>query len=174
MRKVFKILSLGGSYFHNIMMLIKLPWWSVNPWGIAYLYQEGFIVNLLSLAHWEWYHLELSLRDTTAPSQNLSLFWLYLFNLLTAVWATPSLTTASSTFSQLLTYSTHQELCQNAAEFPLTVPLTFLVSVLTLALWPGLGIPDPFLKCPAQESRVQKAGSSRYLLTDCLTGPYYW
>lgn len=96
-RKVFKILSLGGNYFHSIMMLINLPWWSANPWGIAYLYQEGFIVDLLSFAHWEWDHLELSLRDTTAPSQNLSLFWLYLFNLLTAVWATPSLTTASST-----------------------------------------------------------------------------
>lgn len=114
-RKVFKILPVGGSYFHNIMMLIKLPWWSVNPWGIAYLDQEGFIFNLLSFAYWEWYHPELSLRDTTAPSQNLSLCWPCLFNLLTAIWATPSLTTASSTFCQLLTYSTHQELCQNAA-----------------------------------------------------------
>ena len=66
-----KILPLGGSYFHNIMMLIKLPRWSVNPWGIAYLYQKGFIVNLLSFAYWEWYHPEFSPRDTTAPSQNL-------------------------------------------------------------------------------------------------------
>ena len=59
------------------------------------------------------------------------------FNLLTAIWATPSLATASSTFRQLLTYSTHQELCQNAAvPFNCTSrhSFTFLVIVFTLAL----------------------------------------
>ena len=79
------------------------------------------------------------------------------FNLLTAIWATPSLATASSTFRQLLTYSTHQELCQNAAvPFNCTSrhSFTFLVIVFTLALWWGLGIPDHSpLMWPAEEDR---------------------
>lgn len=112
----------------------------------------------------------------TAPLQNLSLRQLILFNSLTAISATPSLTAASCTVCQLLTHRTNQELCQSASEFPLIVPLgthRYLAchcprarSVMR-SKHPSSSSDDPLRKAEWQEAGFQALG------TDCLTGPCY-
>lgn len=83
-------------------------------------------------------------------------------------------------FLLLPAHRTNQELCQSASEFPLTVPLstvtdTFLVTVLILALWRGLGTPYHSSSSDDQPRRAQVQGASlQGLLTDRLTGPCYW
>lgn len=145
----------------------------MNRWGILYMYEEGFICNLLSFAHWKWCHPDLSLREYNGA----------LIAFVTVGYASLTYRVRFRQLHLLLllpAHRTNQEPCQSASEFPLTVPLgtvtdTFLVTVLILALWQGLGIPYHSSSSDDQPRRPQvQEASLQGLLTDCLTGPCYW